>query len=150
VRFSRGRKERFDTQDIAGAPILENAGTVAQGGKYRYKTYLTTTYSLGGVSASLRWRHLPSVHAAVYAQSAATPFPGPTNYDMLDLTAIWEISQGYQVRLGIENLFDTQPQITNWNPATPDLAFSRSAGSTNPGYYDVLGRRYFVGFKTRF
>ena len=141
--------DSYKTQDIAGAPIQENAGTVAQGGQYRFKTYLTTTYSVGGVAGSLRWRHLPSAHAAAYAQDPNTPFQGPRHYDILDLTGSWEISQSYQLRFGIENLRDTDPEITNSNP-TPDLTFTTGAGTTLPGYYDVLGRCYFVGFKSRF
>jgi outer membrane receptor protein involved in Fe transport len=141
--------DSYKTQDIAGAPIVENAGTVAQGGQFRFKTYLTTTYSMGGVAASLRWRHLPSAHDASYAQSPTTPFVGPSHYDVFDLTGSWEISQSYQVRFGVENLLDKDPEITSSNP-TPDLTFNSGQGTTLPGYYDVLGRRYFVGFKARF
>jgi iron complex outermembrane receptor protein len=76
-------------------------------------------------------------------------FQGPSHYDVLDLTGNWEISQTYQMRFGVENVLDTDPEITNTNTA-PGTAFSSGQGTTIPGYYDVLGRRYFVGFKARF
>jgi iron complex outermembrane recepter protein len=145
--------DEFKTQAIAGDPVLENAGTVAQGGQFRFKTFLTTTYSMGGVAASLRWRHLPSAHAAAFAQQPTTPFQGPSHYDIVDLTANWEISQSYVVRFGVENVFDKDPEITNSNPTplTPtNTTFTTGQGTTLPGYYDVLGRRYYVGFKARF
>ncbi len=145
--------DEFKIQEIANAPVIDYAGTVGgipgSAGQFRFKTFLTTTYSMGGVGASLRWRHLPSAHAASYAQSAATPFQGPGHYDVFDLTGTWEITQSYQVRFGVENLFDKDPEITNSNP-TAGGSFTTGQGTTLPGYYDVLGRRYFVGFKARF
>jgi outer membrane receptor protein involved in Fe transport len=146
--------DEFKVQEIANAPIIDYAGTVGgidanSSGQYRYKTFLTTSYTVGGISASLRWRHLPSAHAAAYAQDPTTPFQGPHHYDLFDLTGNWEISQTYQVRFGIENLFDKDPEITNSNP-TADGTFTTGQGTTLPGYYDVLGRRYYVGFKARF
>src|SRR5690606_35059857 len=72
--------DEFKIQEIANAPVIDYAGTVGgipgSAGQFRFKTFLTTTCSMGGVGASLRWRHLPSAHAASYAQSAATPFQG--------------------------------------------------------------------------
>lgn len=146
--------DEFKIQEIANAPIIDYAGTVGgvdgnSQGQFRYKTFLTTTYTVGGISAGLRWRHLPSAHAASYAQDPNTPFQGPDHYDIFDLTGNWEINQTYQVRFGIENLLDKDPEITNSNP-TPGGTFTTGQGTTLPGYYDVLGRRYFVGFKARF
>ena len=145
--------DKFETQDIAGAPVQDSAGTVGgiagSTGQFRYKTYLTTTYSMGGIAGSLRWRHLPSAHSGAFAQDPNTPFQGPSHYDILDLTGNWEITQSYQLRFGVENLLDKDPEITNYNP-TPNGTFNSGAGTTIPGYYDVLGRRYFVGFKARF
>jgi outer membrane receptor protein involved in Fe transport len=146
--------DEFKFQEIANAPVLDYTGTVGgigtnNNGQFRYKTYLTTTYSVGGISASLRWRHLPSAHSAAYAQNVNTPFQGPDHYDVFDLTGNWEISQTYQVRFGVENLLDKDPEVTNSNP-TAGGSFTTGQGTTLPGYYDVLGRRYYVGFKARF
>jgi outer membrane receptor protein involved in Fe transport len=55
----------------------------------------------------------------------------------------------YEVRFGIENLLDEEPEITSSNP-TPGTTFTTGQGTTSAGYYDVLGRRYFLGFKARF
>ena len=149
--------DKFEAQDIAGAPVIDYAGSVGgipgALGQYRYKTFTTFTYSTGGIAGSLRWRHLPSAHSAAFAQNPATTFRGPSHYDILDLTGNWEISQSYQVRFGVENVLDKDPAITNYDPTPgtpPTSTFNSGQGTTLPGYYDVLGRRYFVGFKARF
>jgi iron complex outermembrane recepter protein len=146
--------DKFEVQEIPNTPIIDYAGTVGglttgTSGQYRFKTYLTTTYTVGGVSGSLRWRHLPSAHSAAYARDPNTTAQGPDHYDVFDLTGNWEISQTYQVRFGVENLLDKDPEITNYVPVGNPGA-TTGAGTTLPGYYDVLGRRYYVGFKARF
>ena len=91
-------------------------------------------------------------------------------YDAFDLSANWNVTENFTVRAGIDNVFDTQPAITGKttgypvgttlsgvcngapgcvNPASYALPTS-GQGTTNGGYYDVLGRRYFVGFKAKF
>jgi len=91
-------------------------------------------------------------------------------YDIFDMSFNWTINEKLTLRGGITNLFDTSPEITGRetgfppgtdlasvcggapgcvNPTAPQLATS-GAGITNPGYYDVLGRRFFLGVKARF
>ena len=101
-----------------------------------------------------------------------TPYTdvGIGSYDIFDMSFNWTASDKITVRGGITNLFDTSPEITGrttgfepgtnlsavcggapgcQNPAAPVLA-SSGAGVTSPGYYDVLGRRFFLGVKARF
>ena len=91
-------------------------------------------------------------------------------YDAFDLSANWNFSDTLSIRAGINNVFDTQPAITGAsygypvgttlsgvcqgapgcvNPGAYSLPNS-GQGTTNGGYYDVLGRSYFVGFKAKF
>ena len=100
-------------------------------------------------------------------------------YDVIDLSGFWNINQTFSVRFGIDNVFDKDPASTGItrgyeydssksaadnaarlnavcngapgciNPAA--YSFHNSgAGTTSGGYYDVLGRRYYVGFKAKF
>ena len=101
-------------------------------------------------------------------------------YDQFDLSAFWNVNQTLSVRFGIDNVFDTQPSNTGKNAGRPydfsltaaqnsaNLAAtcngqpagcvnptgyslaSTGAGSTNTGFYDINGRRFFVGMKARF
>ncbi|HEX5418995.1 MAG TPA: TonB-dependent receptor, partial [Gammaproteobacteria bacterium] len=95
------------------------------------------------------------------------------SYDAFDLSFNLNIGTKFAVRGGVDNLLDTSPAITDasrgypfdqyngqlgsvcggapgcQNPQGYSLA-STGAGSTSAGYYDTLGRQYFVGFKVRF
>jgi outer membrane receptor protein involved in Fe transport len=91
-------------------------------------------------------------------------------YDVFDLSGYWTINDTLSLRVGIDNLFDKDPVITGQttgypkgtdiaavcagapgcvNPGTYSLPNS-GQGLTSGGYYDVLGRRYYVGLKARF
>lgn len=95
---------------------------------------------------------------------------GIGSYDIVDMSFNWTVNDSITVRGGITNLFDTSPEITGRetgygpgtdltavcggasgcvNPSSYELATS-GAGTTSPGYYDVLGRRFFVGVKASF
>jgi len=101
-----------------------------------------------------------------------TPFTdvGIGAYDIFDMSMNWTVNDTVTIRGGITNLFDVSPKITGRetgyapgsdltavcggapgcvNPTAPQLA-STGAGITSPGYYDVLGRRFFIGMKARF
>ncbi|MET0282600.1 MAG: TonB-dependent receptor [Steroidobacteraceae bacterium] len=93
-----------------------------------------------------------------------------SSYNMIDASFNWSINETLSVRAGVDNVFNFQPRITGASagyPAGTDLAAvcaaapgcqaptgyslaSSGAGTTSPGYYDVLGRRYFLGLKARF
>jgi outer membrane receptor protein involved in Fe transport len=94
------------------------------------------------------------------------------SYTIFDLSGTWDINETYSLRLGITNLFDKAPNIvgrTSGYPAGTTLtAVCQGApGCSNPtgyslptrggglgpfmgGYYDTLGRRFFMGLKARF
>ena len=61
----------------------------------------------------------------------------------LDLSGLWTLRQGFQVRAGVNNVFDKDPQIIN----------SSIVGTGLPNAYptyDFLGRTIFVGFTANF
>jgi iron complex outermembrane recepter protein len=100
-------------------------------------------------------------------------------FDQFDLSAFWTINDTLSVRFGVDNVFDAQPPSTGRNAGRPyDTALSAAQnaaklaatcagavgcinpqayslptsglGGTNGGFYDVLGRRYFVALKAKF
>ena len=93
------------------------------------------------------------------------------SYDILDLSFSWDITDNLSLRGGINNVADFAPAVTAatagypggtnlegvcsssapgcQNPTAYSLP-SPSAGVTNAGYYDTLGRRFFVGLKAKF
>ena len=92
------------------------------------------------------------------------------SYDNFDMSFNWNIRDKVTLRGGITNLFDVSPKITGrttgYEPGTDLTAVcggapgcvnptsyllaSSGAGITSPGYYDTLGRRFFIGMKVSF
>jgi outer membrane receptor protein involved in Fe transport len=100
-------------------------------------------------------------------------------YDVFDLSGVWNINETISVRAGIDNLFDKAPSLVGTGTGTsitgPSAGYpggsdltavcgsapgcvnptqyilpSDGAGITNAGFYDTLGRRYFIGLKANF
>jgi iron complex outermembrane recepter protein len=100
-------------------------------------------------------------------------------FDQFDLSAFWTINETLSLRFGVDNVFDAQPPATGRNSGRPynsALTAAQNAanlaavcagavgcqnptayslptsglGATNGGFYDVLGRRYFVALKAKF
>ena len=61
--------------------------------------------------------------------------------------AITGATNGYPVGTTLSGVCNGAPGCVN--PGAYSLGTS-GQGSTNGGYYDVLGRRYFLGFKAKF
>jgi outer membrane receptor for ferrienterochelin and colicin len=82
----------------------------------------------------------------------------------------WNVSDRYALRAGVDNLLDRDPVNTGktlgypagtnltsicngapgcQNPTTYSIGNS-GQGATSGGFYDVLGRRYYVGVKAQF
>jgi outer membrane receptor protein involved in Fe transport len=85
---------------------------------------------------------------AMNASAALTPTTtvDPTGgYDIFDFNGSLSISNRTQLRFGIDNLLDTEPEIVGADPPN-----TNSSGNTYPGYYDTLGRTYYLGLKLSF
>ena len=66
------------------------------------------------------------------------------NYSYLDLSAIWRVARGIEVRAGINNVFDKDP------PFLPGEVSGAAGGLNTFPTYDLLGREIFVAFRARF
>ena len=135
----------YKNQSIPGAAFTENKNTLAAGGQFRYTTNLNLGYTVGKWGANLNWRHLPSIKNASFATTPTTTLQGAGAYDMVDLSARWEVNEKVSLRAGIDNLFGTDPEIIGRDPGV-----NAASGTTLPNYYDVLGRRFYAGVKLNF
>jgi outer membrane receptor for ferrienterochelin and colicin len=102
------------------------------------------------------------------------------SYDIFDFNYTWNINKTLTLRAGVSNLFDVEPAVTGttkgypydpahdtaWNAAntlggvcqgavgcinpTSYSLPNSGAGTTNAGYYDTIGRQYYIGLKARF
>jgi outer membrane receptor for ferrienterochelin and colicin len=109
-----------------------------------------------------------------------TQLQGTPSYSQFDFSFNWNVNDTYSVRAGVDNVFDKDPPIagtttTNganlgYSTADWDLAKLQALcagkpgcqipnqytvptsgqGTTSGGYYDTLGRRYYIGVKASF
>jgi iron complex outermembrane receptor protein len=137
---------KYDIQNTPGAAILNYAGTVngAGGSQFRYKMYTTLTWANPLGSLGLRWLHLPGARDGSVVVTPTSKTLGPGSYNEFDLFGTWKLTPSYELRAGVDNLFDTDPKVVGAIPGV-----TNNQGTTLPDY-DVLGRRFYVGMRARF
>ncbi len=100
------------------------------------------------MTLGLNWRHIDSAKSAAAATIPNTTIQGPGSYDMFNFNASYNYDK-YTFRFGIDNLFDEDPELTQSNPGGPGGGDTDS-DVTNPGIYDLLGRRWYFGVQASF
>jgi len=144
--------DRFETQDNPSAPIFDAVGTLDQGGQFDYRIVNTFSYALANAQIGVQWRHYPSIRDEEAARDPTTRILDVDSFDLFNLFARYQINERFEFRGGIDNLLDEEPPVVGWDPGLPGQPSTRdhNLGTTEPGFYDPLGRRYYVGFKMGF
>jgi len=135
----------YRDQQTPTAPFIESTGTLARGGQFDHRLFSTVSFMSDGWSVGVRHRYLPNIKAAAFAQAPDTPVLPTSSYNMFDAFGSYTLSDSITLRGGIDNLFDLDPRIVGRNPGV-----TNALGSTSAGYYDVLGRRYYVSIDMNF
>ena len=126
--------------------------------EWRHKARATWKFS-APFSLSLQWRHVGSVRLDRSIPGnlnlngpwlAGDERIGAQNY--FDLTALARVSDRYEFRIGVTNLFDREPPIVSGpgNDLEGACAPPVCNGNTFPEVYDPLGRFLFAGFTVNF
>ena len=144
LSLSLNKLLKFGSQSFPTGAMFENKDTLARSGLYGYRAFTTLRYTVSDGDIALMWRRLPSIRSAMYVTDPLTPFAGAASYNLFNLAGTWRLSDMIGVTLGIDNLFDRDPNRVGAGP------LDNGAGDTVPGYYDVLGRRYYGGIKLTF
>jgi iron complex outermembrane recepter protein len=148
----------FKAQEFPTAPLLENAGTLARQGLFDWRSITTLRYMMPTWNVGLEWRHLPSAKNQNFVTDPTTPVQGAGKYDLFGLTGEWNATDNLTVSGGVDNLFNREPEKIGIGQVT-NIAATSGGGTTIadgvasnplPGYYDVLGRRYFLNLKLSF
>lgn len=136
----------FGVQPTSTSAFQNYAGTMgsnnAAGANAAYPTWKwldSITYEVGDYSLAFRWEHVSASKDPSTVTNPASTTPGAKTYDVFGLTGRAKLFSRYELRAGINNLFDRNP------PTEGGLR-----GFTNNGAYDVIGRTYFVGLKAAF
>ena len=136
--------DSFEFQTTPTAALLDAKGTFDQGGQYDYRVFTTANYTWDNWSVGLNWRHLPEIDAAAKVLAPNTTQQGADSYDIFNFNSSYSWER-YTLRFGVDNLFDTDPETINLIPGG-----DTNTDNTNPGYYDILGRRWYLGVKVTF
>ncbi len=136
--------DKYDVQDVAGGAIINVKGTFDRGGQFDYKLTSTLGYNWGKSNIGMQFRYLPSIKNQAAARTPDTNIQGSDSYHTFNFFAGHEINEKLSLRGGIDNLTNEQPLIYGARPG------DTASYTTQPGYYDVLGRRAYVGIKASF
>ncbi len=130
--------DEYSETAFPGAIPIEYTGTTFNS-SYDYRLFTTVRYQQAMWGLGVRWQHLPTIQPT----GATADIQGVDSHDQLDLFADWTLSERYQLRAGIDNLTDAEPEVVG---AT---STNNALGSTSVNY-DPFGRRYFVGLSMAF
>ena len=139
----------YKLTDTPGQPEIDYAGTINYfgGGISLGQTFpdwravLTTDWNINPFALSIRGRYIDKMK-----NRASMQFPGETSFTGVgsvvywDVAAAWKFMENSELRIGLQNAFDKQP---------PQYAPNIQSG-TDPGTYDVIGRRAFARFEVKF
>jgi outer membrane receptor protein involved in Fe transport len=144
--------DRFETQDNPSEPIFDAVGTLDQGGQFDYRFVTTLNYAFGDSQVGLQWRHYPSIKDDDAARDPNTRILPVESYNVFNLLARYSINEKMEFRGGIDNLLDEEPPVVGADPGSVALGLpsDNNLGDTNSGFYDVLGRRVYVGLQMNF
>lgn len=132
--------ETFKIQNLPGADYIELAGTIGSGNTYvPWRINSTLTYMADKWSLGLRWRHLSSLDDYTSITTPTAVLPGTSAYDSFDLFGRLAVTDGFELRGGIDNLTDREPPVVGGR-----------LGNTDAGTYDPLGRRFYIAARAKF
>ncbi|MXO64405.1 TonB-dependent receptor plug domain-containing protein [Altericroceibacterium endophyticum] len=131
-----------------GPPSQQNG---LDGGAFEWKLFTTLGYSVGSANVALQWQHLPATDDVTAATDPNTSFRGAPAYDLFNLNGSYSVTDNATIRFGVDNLFNKEPPLAgvNTNPPPGNLA----GGTYTPNtlaYYDLIGRRFYVGANFKF
>ena len=140
--------------EMAGVnPMVDYTGTFGPGGNglngssYEWQALTTVSYNVSDLMLTLRWSYYDSLLPAS-AATVGTTMTGAPKYYLFDLLGIYNMTDRFMLRFGIENLFNKEPPVVfrNLQPAENELI----GGSIMSGVYDTNGRRFYLGFRWYF
>jgi outer membrane receptor protein involved in Fe transport len=141
----------YKYQTAPTSPLIDARGTLdtvggaaSLGGLFEYRSLTHIAYTWRDLTVGLDWQHYSSIKDASASTNPTTTIEGVPAYNLYNLVSSYQLGK-YTFRFGIENLFDKQPPVVGANPGV-----TTASNVTNPGLYDPLGRRFYVGVKASF
>lgn len=129
----------YKSQALPGDAVREFRGTVDLVIRPKWQSTVSFRHELGRGSVNLRWRHIPGMADVTSVTRPASPAAGVKKYDIFDLGARFALNKNVDLRAGINNLFNRDPAAV---PGNQNLTLAST--------YDIVGRSYYLGVRTKF
>ncbi|MFM5950869.1 MAG: TonB-dependent receptor domain-containing protein [Novosphingobium sp.] len=143
-----GYLNNYKVQLLPGAAFLDYTGISngsAQEGSVppratpKWKALTTFGYKSDGFSMGLRWRYQNALSDVSKVNTPNNIAVGVPAYATWDMFASFNVGKSFELRLGVNNMFDR---------GLPFVASNQT--STDTAQYDLIGRSYYAGFKIKF
>ena len=143
-----GWLNNYQVQLLPGAPFLDytgvsvggtNPGSVPPRAAPEWKALTTFGYRSDSMGFGLRWRYQSAMKDTTAVLTPATAQPGVGAYALWDMFGSAKIGDAFELRAGVNNLFDK---------GLPLVASSQNG--TDVALYDAIGRSFYVGLKASF
>src|SRR5690606_7795989 len=134
--------QKFETQVTAIDPFNDFAGTIGNGtgsSAPEWRSTLQMSYTMDNMQFLATTRYISEMS---HANLVTTPTATATGTDAtwyVDLAGRYDVTDNISLRFGVNNLANQGPRLY-----APNVQ-----ANTDPSTFDVLGRRYFVGFDYR-
>lgn len=133
----------FNLSSFQGAPSLDYSGysssPIASNVLPHWKGTTTATFEADDFTIGLRWRYIGETKDISKLLTPTSAAPGPGAYSYFDLFASANLWENFQIRAGVNNVFDKGPPQIGTAPSTTDIQT-----------YDLVGTNFFLGLTTRF
>ena len=136
--------------ECAGKFGVPCGGEIAGTASARWQTNTRFTWRNGPYQVALNWRWIEGMTDARIERVAAFGLPtqpiidnipadaiSTPDYNYVDISGVWQINDTITLRVGLDNAFAKEP---------PLMGDAQIQSNTEPGTYDVLGRRLWVNF----
>lgn len=137
----------YETQSRDGMPVVDYTGSISYFGAGfgqsfpELKANWNNRVTLGDFEVALRGRFIDGMTNRLKVEFPIETYPtGVASVVYWDTSLTYNLFEGANVRLGINNLFDKQP---------PTYVPNVQSG-TDPSLYDVVGRRYTAAIQVKF
>jgi iron complex outermembrane recepter protein len=148
VDTSIGYLNNYKVQLLPGAAFLNytgisngsaGEGSVPPRATPRWKALTTFGYRSDGFSMGLRWRYQNPLDDVSKVNTPTNVAIGVPAYATWDMFASFNVGQKFELRMGVNNMFDR---------GLPTVASNQTG--TDTAQYDLIGRAYYAGFKIKF
>jgi len=135
--------EKYESQTTSVDPVNDFVGTIGAttgSATPEWRHTINTTWSMDALSLTGTARYIDSmVHSNTVTGGSPVTNTGVDSMWYFDLRGTFDLTSNLTLRAGVNNVTDEQPPLY-----TPNVQ-----ANTDPSTYDVLGRRFFVGFNLR-